>query len=111
VPKMKFIIRPLAMWIVVIFFINFVSSLFFIFFPVHFPYDISIFSGLYIKTEVSIWLIIPPIMFLRLMLIPSNMIKKIIVVVSTLCYAVMLGFIRYIFFLYSLEKLRLKTAE
>ena len=104
VPKIKFITRPLTMWIVIISFINFVSSLFFIFFPDRFPYDVAIFSELYIKTEVSIWLLIPLVMTMGFLPLPSNMIKKIVIVASTLCYSIIFGCIRYIVFLYSLAK-------
>lgn len=104
VPKMKFITKPLTMWIVLISFINFVSSLFFMFFPDRFPYDVAIFSELYIKTEVSIWLLIPLIMTMALMFLPSNIGQKIGIVTSTLCYSIIFGCIRYIIFLYILTK-------
>jgi len=104
VPRIKRITKPTTIWIFIIFFINLVSSLFFIFFPDHFPYDMLIFSELYIKTEVSMWLLIPLVMTIALISLPSSNITKFILITFTLSYSILFGCIRYIIFLYLLQK-------
>lgn len=105
VPQIKRITKPVTIWIVTVSFINFVSSLFFIFLPDYFPYGVAVFSELYIKAEISIWLLIPLVMTIAIMPLPSKMQTKFAIIACTLSYSIIFGCLRYIVFLYLLGKL------
>ena len=103
-PWIKKIPKPIGFWIIFIFFINLISSLFFVFFADKFPYSLIIFSELYIKTEIAMWLLIPPLLTLAFIPLPSNILAKFIVITITLAYSVIFGCLRYVVFLYVLRE-------
>jgi len=96
-------IEPKRVWPVFIFFITLVSSLFFIFFPGFFPYDLEIFSEMYIKTEVGIWVIIPFILTIAFLPFRMKLLSKFLVIMATLFYSIVFACARYIVFLYFLR--------
>jgi hypothetical protein len=100
---LKRVIEPKLVWLIFISFINLVAALFFIFFAGYFPYDMEIFSEMYIKTEVGIWIIIPFILTIALLPFPIKLLKKLMVILLTLFYSIVFACVRYIVFLYLLR--------
>lgn len=104
VPYLKRITKPVGVWILLFAFMNLVSSLFFVFVPDRFPYGVETFSDLYIKTEVSMWFVIPVILALALIAFPSSIWGKLVLIVGALAYDIAFSVLRYIVFLYLLQK-------
>jgi len=101
--SLKRVIEPKFVWLIFISFINLTASLFFIFYSGYFPYDMEVFSEMYIKTEVGIWIIIPFILTIALLPFPIKMIKKVGVIILTILYSMVFALVRYIVFLYLLR--------
>jgi len=101
----KKVIDPKWVWVVFISFICLVSALFFTFFSVYFPYDIEIFSEMYYKTEIGVWLIIPFILSISLLPLPASFRSKTAAIYGTLLYSIAFACIRYIVFLYLLRSI------
>ncbi|MCP5048283.1 MAG: hypothetical protein GY940_14020 [bacterium] len=99
----KKVIDPKLVWLIFIGFINLSAALYFIFFSGYFPYDMEIFSEMYIKTEVGIWVIIPFILTVALIPFPIRLRKKMAVILLTLSYSLVFACARYIVFLYFLR--------
>jgi len=100
----KHIFKPIFLYLIYILLINVISSIFFVLIPFQFPYDITIFSDLYMKTEVAIWFFIPLILAMALISVPSNILSKFLVSIATIIYSIMFAVVRYILFLYILQK-------
>jgi len=98
-------IEPKYVWLIFISFIVLVSALFFVFFSAHFPYTLELYSEMYIKTEIGIWLTIPVVLSFALLPFPIPEYKKIGVIFLTLGYSVLFSLVRYIVFLYLLRQL------
>lgn len=98
------IFKPIFLYLIYILSINAISSAFFVLIPFKFPYNLATFSDLYIKTEVAIWFFIPVILAMALIPLPSNFFIKFLVSISALIYSVIFAVVRYILFLYLLEK-------
>ncbi len=96
--------KPIALWIIYISSLNLISSIFFILLPSMFPYETKQFSGLYIKTEVNMWLFVPVIMGVSLLPLPSSIFSKFVITSLTLIYSVIFGVVRYVVFMYVLRK-------
>lgn len=96
-------ITPNFVWFVYISFINLVSALFFIFFIEYFPYDLEIFSEMYFKTIIGMWIIIPNILSLAIIPLPARIIEKFALIGSTLLYSMLFALVRYVAFLYLLR--------
>ncbi len=62
--------KPIQLWIIFIFLLISISSIFFILFPSRFPYDIKTFSESYMNTQIGTRLTLPIIMGTTLGLIP-----------------------------------------
>jgi len=101
--SVKKAIDPKLVWLIFIFFITLFSAAFFIFFPEYFPYDMEVFSEMYIKTEVGIWMIIPFILTFALLPFPMLLYEKLGVILATLFYSIVFACVRYIVFLYLLR--------
>lgn len=101
--SVKRAIDPKLVWLIFIFFIMLFSAIFFIFFPEYFPYDLEIFSEMYIKTEVGLWMIIPFILTFALLPFPFRLFEKFGVILLTLFYSIVFACVRYIVFLYLLR--------
>ncbi|MFA5393167.1 MAG: hypothetical protein WC081_06225 [Candidatus Ratteibacteria bacterium] len=104
VPRLKNIPKSFGTWISLAAAINMISCLFFLFFSNRFPYDIRIFSELYVETQVIIWFLIAFIVPMALAPFPVNIFLKIGVTGFILAYSVIFGCARYIIFLYILTK-------
>jgi len=96
--------KHVFIFLVVVFFINIVSSLFFTFFPERFPYQASDYSELYIKQQVGIWFFAPLIMGLAILPLPASALSKLATLGAAFCYSLVFGTIRYIAFLFILTK-------
>jgi len=95
---------PIMLYVFYILSINAISATFFALVPLDFPYDINLFSDLYIKTEVAIWLVIPFVLAIALVPLRSNLFLKLLVTIATLLYSIAFSLVRYILFLYVLER-------
>lgn len=104
VPLFSFFTQPIAIWVVLISFINLISSVFFVFFADYFPYSMLIYLDLYMKTLVSIWLIIPFILLLGFIPLPTNFFQKLKLIVLTVIYSIIFGCLRYIVFIFILRE-------
>jgi hypothetical protein len=96
--------KHISIFLVVVAFINAVSSLFFTFFPYHFPYQAVDYSELYIKQQIGIWFFVPIILGLAILPLPSTILSKIITLSAAFCYSITFGTVRYAVFLYILTK-------
>ncbi len=99
--------KPLMLWIMSISVINLLSAVFFILAPSAFPYNIKMFSELYVTTEINIWMLIPLVTGMVLLPLPAGSFSKFMISVTTLLYSVVFGIIRYTLFLIILEKFSL----
>jgi hypothetical protein len=96
--------KHVFIFLVVVFFINAVSSLFFTFFPYRFPYEASDYSELYIKQQIGIWFFVPLIMGLAVLPLPASTLSKFSTLTATFFYSLVFGTLRYVVFLYILTK-------
>ncbi|MCP5053558.1 MAG: hypothetical protein GY940_40705 [bacterium] len=101
--SVKQVIDPKLVWLIFLSFINLFAALYFIFFAGYFPYDMEIFSEMYMKTEVGIWVLIPFILTVALLPLRINLFKKSGVILLTLLYSIVFACIRYMAFLYLLR--------
>lgn len=92
--------KPVKLWTIYALLLILVSSIFFMFFPSKFPYNIKTFSELYFNTEIGIWLFVPIIVAFSLEFAPSHFLIKFFIVFLVLIYSIVFGFFRYAFFLY-----------
>jgi hypothetical protein len=103
-PALRFLPRPLTIYLVFLSAINLASAIFFMVAPRHFPYDIEAFSGLYMQLTFGLWLFLPLLTGFVLHLLPGGLFRKFVVLVSILLYAFAFGIIRYAVFLLLLQK-------
>jgi len=96
--------KNIAIYILFLAVINLVSSLFFIFSPNEFPYTVTEFSEFYIKSEISMWLFIPFILGMAVVLLPSSIFPKFILIIFALIYSIVFGTLRYVIFLFIVSK-------
>lgn len=99
--------KHVFIFLIVVAFINFLSSLFFTFFPYRFPYEAVDYSELYIKQQLSIWFFVPVIMGLAVLPLPSTLASKVATILFTVCYSLVFGTARYAVFLFVLSKISL----
>lgn len=95
---------PSVIFLIIIASIHLISSLFFVFVPDRFPYEVVDYSRLYMLQEISIWFFTPLIMGFGIMPLPSTLAAKIVTIAITYIYSLLFGFIRYTVFLYILAK-------
>lgn len=96
--------KSIGIWFAFISLIHLVSAAFFIIMPDRFPYNIQTFSELYVKTEVSMWFIIPLLLSLSMLPLPTTKAKKFFVILFILLLDIILGIVRYVLFLYILNQ-------
>ena len=104
-PRVKRIPKPIAIWLGFLCFINLVSATFFIFIPHLFPYSTLIFSDLYMKTEIGIWLFIPVLLGMALHPIPRGITEKFALILAVEIYSIAFAAVRYTVFLYIFREL------
>ncbi len=105
IPSLKIIPKNFSIWIALASFIMLVSALFFVFFSYRFPYTLTDFSELYVKTEIAIWwVLIPFVISFFTVPLPERVLPKVFVVMAILGYGIIFGTVRYFVFLYVLWK-------
>ena len=104
VPLASFFTKPFAIWMILVSFINFVSSVFFIFFANYFPYSMVIYLDLYMKTMICVWLIIPYILLLGFIPLPTNFVQKLKIIFFSMLYSVIFGCVRYLVYIFILRE-------
>ncbi len=105
-PRIEYF-KPLVIFCIVVSFILFLSSVFFIFVPDQFPYQASDYSDLYIKQQISIWFFVPVITGLAVLPLPSSLPSKIVTMLATFAYSLIFGTLRYIVFLFIIGNISL----
>lgn len=84
--------------------VNMASALFFTISPTAFPYTVSQFSELYIKSQISMWFFLPFILGMAVLLMPVSFFPKLALILLTLVYSIIFGSLRYIIFLFIISK-------
>lgn len=92
--------RPIAVFCFITFAIHLCSCLIFLFFPETFPYDVSRYSELYIKQQMSIFLCISLVMGCVTLLLPIRAYKVILAVLGCCAYSFFFAVVRYVTFIY-----------
>lgn len=106
-PAIKRIPRSLGIAGAFVCFIHLCSSVFFLTMPDKFPYSVETFSGLYMKTEISMWFIVPLLLQLCLLPIPMPKLTKFMLNLLVLFLLIVLSVFRYLVFLYVLNRFSL----
>jgi len=99
-PTIKKIPKSVSIFICYLCVINMVSATFFVFVPYKFPYSSLIFSDLYMKTEIGVWILMPLILALALHPVPTRTIEKYSLIVGIELYTIFFAAVRYAVFLY-----------
>ena len=84
--------------------INLASAIFFTISPSEFPYTVTQFSELYVKTQISMWFFLLFILGMAILLLPSSVFPKLVLILLTLLYSIIFGSLRYILFLFVVTK-------
>ncbi|MCP4606603.1 MAG: hypothetical protein GY847_39855 [Proteobacteria bacterium] len=103
-PRIRKIPKAVGVWLAFIGFIHLISSAFFIVMPERFPYSVQTFSELYMKTEVSMWFMIPFLLAFSVVPLKTSRVRKLLLILIVLMMDIILGIVRYILFLYILGK-------
>lgn len=101
-PQVRIIPKNIVIWLSFGIFISFVSALFFVFFSHKFPYSLNDFSELYMKTQAAFWLVIPVVITMYSVFLPSKTVSKVFLLILILLYSVAFSIVRYTVFLYVL---------
>jgi len=96
--------KNIAIYIIFLASINLISSLFFIASPYEFPYTATDFSEFYVTSEISMWLFIPFILGMAVILLPSSLFPKVVLIAFAILYSIIFGTLRYIIFLFVVSK-------
>ena len=91
--------KPLGSWAVFICLINFISAAFFVIMPEKFPYTGSMFSGLYLQTMLTVWMLIPVVLALSLLPMPGRRPGKFLLITVSMVYSILFGTVRFAFFM------------
>ncbi|MDY0110159.1 MAG: hypothetical protein RBT60_09510 [Candidatus Krumholzibacteria bacterium] len=100
VPHVRRLWKPLRIYVVYLALLNSASAAFFLLWPGRFPYNMAEFSQLYMGTQLGIWFMIPLVMGLVLLPVPSSVGEKLLVMLATGAWALLFGVLRYASFLY-----------
>jgi len=103
-PNLGFIPRAIGVYLALVAFINLASAIFFVYVPDLFPYSTLTFSILYHKTNVSMLFMVPPIVAVSILPLPTGIWNKIGLIFLILLFNIFLNFLRYAAFLYILSK-------
>jgi hypothetical protein len=93
-PFIKKLPAPANYWFFYIILVQFVSSLFFIFFSAYFPYTIMDYTSLYSKVCLVVWLLIPILCGLAAAAYPTRLIYKGAFILVTIIYSLAFGILR-----------------
>lgn len=95
--------KPLTMYVFINSIILFMNSLYFLFAAKDFPIKATMYSELYIKQEVGIWLAFVLLAGLCTILVGnSGYIYKMITVVAIVAYSLLFGAVRYVVYMFAL---------
>lgn len=103
-PLVRFIPRPLTVYVVFVSLLNVCSAVFFLLVPERFPYDIFAFSSLYMKLALGLWLLLPILLAVVLNPLPGRTIGKFTVTSLTLVYSILFATVRYAVFVYLMTR-------
>ena len=97
--------KPVSIYLLIGLFIHLINCIYFIFSTTHFPYSAVDFSTLYMKQQVGIWItfFILTAMFVSFMG-RLGIITKLFTFIGIMSYSFVFGAVRYIVFLYLIEK-------
>ena len=97
--------KPVSIYLLMGLCIHLINCIYFIFSPTYFPYSAFDYSTLYMKQQVGIWItfIILTAMFVSFMG-RLGIITKIFTFIGIMSYSFVFGAVRYIVFLYLIEK-------
>ena len=97
--------RPLTVYLLFSFMIHIISCVYFIFEPSYFPYTATVFSDIFIKQQISIWILFIVVMgILTAFVGSSGLFDKVVAFFSVLIYSTVFGIIRYIVFMFILAR-------
>lgn len=97
--------KPVAIFLLLCALIHTINCVYFIFAPNHFPYRAFQFSDLYIKQQIGIWLVFIVLSGLVTGFMGNRgFVYKIIAFLSIMAYSFVFGTVRYILFLYLLQR-------
>ncbi len=99
-PHLRRLWKPLRIYLVYLALLNSTSAAFFLIWPERFPYNVAEFSQLYMGTQLGIWFMIPLVMGLVLLPVPSPAGEKMLVILATGLWGLVFGVLRYASFLY-----------
>jgi len=103
-PLIRFVPRPLMVFLVFVSLLNLCSAVFFLTVPHEFPYDIFTFSSLYMKLVLGLWLLLPVLLAVALNPLPARTGGKFAVAVFTVAYSIVFATVRYAVFLYLMTR-------
>lgn len=95
--------RPLMIYLCMGLYVFFISSLFFVFFPEHFPYTLTQYSELYMKQQVALWITISLLGGISIGLLCEKGIHKFIAFFTMAVMSFLYGCVRYVIYLYLLH--------
>lgn len=97
--------RPLAVYSTIILVIHLINCVFFLFARNYFPYTAFQYSDLYMKQQVGVWMFFAVLSGCTIGFMGNKgVFYKLLAFLSTLFYALIFGVVRYVFFLYILER-------
>ena len=97
--------RPLAIYSTIILTTHFINCVFFLFAKNYFPYTAFQYSDLYMKQQIGIWMFFAVLSGCTIGFMGNKgVLYKLLAFLSTLFYALVFGVVRYVFFLYILER-------
>jgi hypothetical protein len=104
VPHLHRLWKPLRIYLVYLALLNTASAAFFLLWPERFPYNVAEFGQLYVGIQLGIWFMIPLVMGLVLLPVPSPVGEKILVILASGLWSAAFGIVRYASFLYIFDE-------
>lgn len=97
--------KPLSIYFTLGLLIHMINCIYFIFAPNYFPYTAFDYSGLYMKQQVGIWITFFILSALMVVFMGNKgLIAKTLTFVCIMAYSFVFGAVRYIVFLYMIQK-------
>jgi hypothetical protein len=96
--------KNIAIFVVFLAVVNLISAMYFTLSLFEFPYTGTEFSEHYVKSEISMWLFIPFILGVAFVPLPGSFFAKMVLIVLTVMYSVIVGTLRYAIFLFIISK-------
>ncbi len=97
--------HPVSIFVAIGLFVQIISSIFFLFAAAEFPYSATIYSELYIKQQVSLWLFFFIILGVVTVLLGNGyFLYNVFFLTSIMTYSFVYGILRYVTYLYILSE-------